>query len=124
MYRLTLFFDARDDAHAGDVCDEVATLCDEVATLCDQLVGRPSSEESRLPYILTFEEDPAEDDEEAQARWVAENVMRPNRPPGQRACGRPGSKPRSGVELHPRRLLRAHRARWPARSQPPPPRSP
>ena len=70
MYRLTLFFDARDDAHAGDICDEVATLC-------DQVVGRPSADESRLPYIL-FEEDPAEDSEEAKERWVTENVMRAN----------------------------------------------
>jgi hypothetical protein len=71
MYRMTLFFDADDDARAEDVCDKVASLC-------DRLLGRPSSEESTLPSILTFEEDPAEDDEVAKERWVAENVMRPN----------------------------------------------
>jgi hypothetical protein len=43
---------------------------------CDRLLGRPSSEESPLPYILTFEKDPAEDDDVAKERWVAENVMR------------------------------------------------
>jgi len=37
-----------------------------------------SSEESPLPYILTLEEDPPEDDEVAKERWVAERVMRPN----------------------------------------------
>ncbi|MDQ6899977.1 MAG: hypothetical protein M3072_10800 [Candidatus Dormibacteraeota bacterium] len=55
-------FDADDDARAEDVCDEVASLC-------DRLLGRPSSEESPLPYILTFEEDPAKSDA---------NVIRPN----------------------------------------------
>jgi hypothetical protein len=71
MYRMTLFFDADDDARAKDVCDKVASLC-------DRMLGRPSWEESPLPYILTFEEDPAKNDALARERWVAENVMRPN----------------------------------------------
>lgn len=71
MYRMTLFLPT---AQVG-TDDQAMEVCDQVATLCDQLLGRPSSGESKLTYILTSEVD--EDGEDALDRWIRENLDHP-----------------------------------------------
>jgi hypothetical protein len=57
--------------------DQAMEVCDQIATLCDQLLGRPSSGESKLTYVLTSEVDEDEDDDDAQDRWMQENLFHP-----------------------------------------------
>lgn len=73
MYRLTLFLPPW--AVATD--DQALEVCDQVATLCDQLLGRPATEDSKLTYVLTSEVDEDENDDDAQERWLKENVLHP-----------------------------------------------
>jgi len=66
VYRLTVWYDAADDAAAEEVAEVVATACDEK-------IGRPASDEHDITYVLIWE--PAPNDQDFE-QWVRGNVLR------------------------------------------------
>lgn len=70
-YRMMLFFDAVDREAATDICDQIAELCSNI-------IGRPATHDSQIPFILAAGPDESESfdhDQEKLMHWFQTNIQ-------------------------------------------------